>query len=107
MMNDYLNRIVALPGTYDHKCEKAHNGEEPAVLPHRIGEQFQQTGSPAHVLTCQLEKAPLPAILYWKQCHFVVLYRIDTKKRRYHIADPAGDKLVLSEEEFARNWQAS
>lgn len=54
----------------------------------------------------QLEKAPLPAILYWKQCHFVVLYRIDTKKRRYHIADPAGDKLALSEEEFARNWQA-
>ncbi len=41
----------AYVGTYDHKCEKAHNGEEPAVLPHRIGEQFQQTGSPAHVLT--------------------------------------------------------
>lgn len=53
------------------------------------------------------EQVPLPCILHWNQNHFVVLYRI-TKgwrgKRRYHIADPASQRLVYGEEQFARCW---
>jgi ATP-binding cassette subfamily B protein len=50
----------------------------------------------------ELNQAELPCILYWRQNHFVVLYKI--RGGRYHIADPARGLLVLSEEELSRNW---
>ena len=50
----------------------------------------------------------LPAILYWNQKHFVVLYQTTrnfvTGSLKYHIADPALGKLTLSEEQFIENW---
>ncbi len=49
-------------------------------------------------------RLPLPAILYWDQKHFVVLYRIGKRGRRYHIADPSVGKVVYKESEFRRNW---
>ena len=50
------------------------------------------------------ERMPLPAILYWRQQHFVVLHEVDSRRRRYHIADPAQGKMVYREEEFAKYW---
>lgn len=49
---------------------------------------------------------PLPAILYWEQKHYVVLYRIETRKdtRVYYIADPAFGKVKLSEDRFMQSW---
>lgn len=47
---------------------------------------------------------PLPAILYWQQRHFVVLYKVDLKKKRYHIADPAQGKLTYNESDFNKYW---
>lgn len=52
----------------------------------------------------QLEEAPLPCILHWRQNHFVVLYQV--KKGKYHIADPASGKRSLSEKEFMDDWFA-
>ena len=49
---------------------------------------------------------PLPAILHWEQNHFVVLYKVDKKKRRFHIADPARGKITYGEEEFNSFWIA-
>lgn len=49
-------------------------------------------------------RLPLPAILYWDQRHFVVLYRIGKRGRRYHIADPSVGKIVYRESEFRRSW---
>ena len=48
------------------------------------------------------EEQPLPAILYWKQSHFVVLYKIKChrKKNSFFIADPIGGKYELSQTEF-------
>ncbi len=47
----------------------------------------------------QLRKeAQLPCIIYWRQYHFVVVYRI--KGKRIHIADPARGKVVYQKEEF-------
>lgn len=50
---------------------------------------------------------PLPCILHWNQNHFVVCY--DIKKRRngkyeIKIADPAGEKYVLSKDTFLKCW---
>ena len=51
-----------------------------------------------------LQKAPLPAILYWQQQHFVVLYKVDAKKGKFYIADPSGGKTIYSSEDFLRYW---
>lgn len=47
---------------------------------------------------------PLPAILYWKQSHYVVLYKID-KKSRYYILDPSFGKMRFEKEEFMQYWK--
>ena len=47
---------------------------------------------------------PLPAILYWEQKHFVVLYKINARRKRYYIADPAVGKLSCSEAELCKYW---
>lgn len=46
--------------------------------------------------------AKLPAILHWKQNHFVVLYKV--KRGKLYIADPAKGLLTFSEKEFKENW---
>jgi ATP-binding cassette subfamily B protein len=51
-----------------------------------------------------IQNMPLPGILFWNQNHFVVLYKIDRKHRKYYVADPAQGKIVFSEENFKRYW---
>lgn len=46
-------------------------------------------------------EALLPCILYWRQIHFVVLYRTG---RRVRIADPGIGTMPLSREEFLQSW---
>jgi len=54
------------------------------------------------------EQCPLPAILYWEQNHFVVLYDIKRsrvgRQWRYYVANPAYGKTALSEDDFSRGW---
>lgn len=54
----------------------------------------------------QLLSVQLPAILYWHQSHYVVLYRIEKKAKGtiYYIADPAFGKVKLSEFDFKEQW---
>jgi len=81
-----------------------------------------------------LEDAPLPCILHWNQNHFVVLYRLPPApskggggflssllgglrrgwfppfggtKGGFHIADPAGQKYEMNEQEFCKCWVSS
>lgn len=51
----------------------------------------------------QLCNAPLPCILHWEQNHFVVLYKIKSKKK-FHIADPGRGLIVYSEKDFKEHW---
>ncbi len=53
-----------------------------------------------------VEESPLPAIIHWRQNHFVVLYKID-KKGNTHIADPAHGYIRLTKDEFIRNWSGT
>jgi ATP-binding cassette subfamily B protein len=50
----------------------------------------------------KLQETHLPAILHWKQDHFVVLHKIKGKK--YYIADPAKAYMIFTEQEFVNNW---
>lgn len=52
-----------------------------------------------------LMRMPLPAILYWDQRHYVVLYNKDVKKKIFYVADPALGKVSFNEEEFFRHWK--
>ncbi len=45
---------------------------------------------------------PLPCIAYWKQSHFLVVYKITDK--HVWIADPAAGKFKLTKEEFLSSW---
>jgi ATP-binding cassette, subfamily B, bacterial len=54
----------------------------------------------------ELSQIPLPAVLFWKQDHYVVLHKITQKKRCkfYHIADPGYGMTVVEEELFVKEW---
>lgn len=63
-----------------------------------------------------VSEAPLPCILHWNQNHFVVCYKITERResifssqrvRIFHIADPAGSRYTMSEEEFKQCWISS
>jgi len=69
-----------------------------------------------------IENVPLPCILHWNQNHFVVLYKVKGKRCKvkgnhvpftfnhepeFYIADPAGQKYEMNEEEFCRCWYSS
>lgn len=49
-----------------------------------------------------LENAPLPAIFFWNQNHFVVVYKITSEK--VYVADPAFGKTVYSKKDFIKGW---
>lgn len=61
---------------------------------------------PLKLTVGQLKEMPLPAILYWKQEHFVVLYGISHKRGKtlFHIADPNYGKIRLKESLLAEAW---
>lgn len=61
---------------------------------------------PIHLEFEKLKEMPLPAILYWKQEHYVVLYQIKTHRGRmiYYIADPNYGKIKLEESVFIDSW---
>lgn len=49
-----------------------------------------------------LENAPLPAIFFWNQNHFVVVYKIT--QERVYVADPAFGKTIYSKKDFLKGW---
>ena len=51
----------------------------------------------------RIKEAPLPAIIHWKGCHWVVLYGQHGKK--YVIADPALEIRYLSKKELMEGWE--
>lgn len=65
---------------------------------------FRTTG--AQIPFSVLKKSPLPCIVHWNQQHFVVIYKIQDKRRLsvVYVADPAVGKIKYTEEEFCRCW---
>ena len=48
------------------------------------------------------EQAPLPCVVFWRQNHFVVVYKV--KKGTIYVSDPAHGLLEYSKQEFLANW---
>ena len=53
----------------------------------------------------QLREAGLPAVLYWNQNHFVVLYK--AKRNKFYVADPGRGMIIYDAETFTDSWAAS
>lgn len=49
-----------------------------------------------------LQDAPLPAIAFWNEYHFVVIYKVT--KRYIYVADPALGRVIYSKREFLKSW---
>jgi len=47
-------------------------------------------------------QVPLPAILFWNENHFVVVYNADRK--HVYISDPAKGRVKYTHEEFRKGW---
>jgi len=45
---------------------------------------------------------PLPAIVFWKENHFVVVYGTD--KRYVYVSDPAKGRIKYTHEQFKKGW---
>lgn len=50
----------------------------------------------------KLREAPIPCILFWNNCHYVVLYKI--KKDTFYTSDPAHGLLEYNLEDFLNGW---
>lgn len=49
-----------------------------------------------------VQEAKLPAILHWRQNHFVVHYK--AKNKKLYVADPARGLITYTSEEFKEQW---
>lgn len=63
-------------------------------------------GTAVQVSLPEIQRMPLPSILYWKQEHFVVLYKITEKNndKLYHIADPSFGGIKIPESIFEESF---
>lgn len=52
-----------------------------------------------HDVVCQV---PFPAILFWNENHFIVVYHAD--KKHVWVSDPAKGRIKYTHEEFRKGW---
>ena len=108
MVAKYYGRIISLQTLR----EKTQIGKEGVNLL-GIGEAAESVGfrtrSTKLTYNTLVKDAKLPAILHWRQNHFVVLYKVKSRflLRRNDellVADPAKGLITLSPTEFKTNW---
>lgn len=75
----------------------------------QVSEKVGLNATALKLTLSQLEEIPLPAILFWKQDHFIVLEKIEPKKQDtvYFLSDPGYGRITLNSEVFAKEWQGN
>lgn len=104
MITQYYGAYYSLP-ELKNLCHPTHEGVSMKAISDTLEQLgFRTVGGRIPIDT--LHKAQLPIILHWEQRHFVVLYKIKRKKKKYifYIGDPACGLLKLSQEEFEEKW---
>ena len=46
----------------------------------------------------------MPVVLFWRQSHFVVLYKVSSDGKRYFVADPSQGKMIFSDDDIRAHW---
>ncbi len=72
-------------------------------------EAIELKAVPVQISIKELKRMPLPAILYWNQQHYVVLYKIKKTKKEYifYISDPDFGKIKLAQSFIEANFLGS
>ena len=83
------------------KCEVSRDGSSAASIL-RASRHYGLECNGLSVRAKQLEKLPLPLIVFWQFSHFVIVEGID--ERFVHLNDPATGRRRLSTEEFSRGY---
>ena len=83
------------------KCEVSRDGSSAASLL-RASRHYGLECSGLGVRAEQLEKLPLPLIVFWQYSHFVVVEGVDG--RHFHLNDPSTGRRRLTAEEFNKGY---
>lgn len=67
---------------------------------------FEVMGAKMNIEKLKRIVKEIPVILYWKNSHFVVIYKAPRPKRqgKFYIADPAIGLVSYRQADFAFNW---
>lgn len=87
----------------EHYCVPTNQGVSLRGIADGAKEIGLKTTS-ARVCIENLYHLPLPCILHWNQNHFVVLYKISGRGKRFHIADPGKGKYGCSAQDMEKHW---
>ncbi|MDR0364310.1 MAG: peptidase domain-containing ABC transporter [Bacteroidales bacterium] len=68
----------------------------------KAAEAFEFNTIITHIPFEALYEAPLPAIVWWKQNHFIVVERV--KGNTVHVIDPSAGRMRFSRQEFEERW---
>ena len=83
------------------RCEVSRDGSSAASLL-RASRHYGLECSGLGVRAEQLEKLPLPLIVFWQFSHFVVVEGVDG--RHFHLNDPSTGRRRLTAEEFSKGY---
>ena len=83
------------------KCEVSRDGSSAASIL-RASRHYGLECSGLGVRAEQLEKLPLPLIVFWQFSHFVVVEGVDG--RHFHLNDPSTGRRRLTAEEFNKGY---
>ena len=71
-----------------------------------LGTGAESIGLHSLAIRCNINdvvnKVPFPAIVYWKENHFIVVYKAD--KKHIWVSDPTKGHVKYSHAEFAEGW---
>lgn len=103
----HYGRSISLPKLRS-LSETTREGSSLKTIAHaaeKIG--FKPLGVKVNFEKLQKE-APLPCIVYWRQQHFVVVYKISSPSGRsggtVYVSDPAHGLLTYTKDEFIKAW---
>lgn len=74
-----------------------------------VSNKIYLAATPLKLTLEQVEEIPLPAIIYWKQEHFIVLENIKKKKDEifFYLLDPSYGRIKLKQEIFRNCWMGN
>ena len=110
IISKYYGKYYSLPFLRD-LCGVNKEGASLAGLSHAAEKLGMRTLAAKCSLDELLNKIPLPAIVHWKNSHFIVVYRKNSKNlfsnrknSKINISDPAKGLISYSKEEFTKGW---
>lgn len=97
----HFGRFYSLQSLRD-KCSLSKNGislHDLSVGAENIGLRTLSIRSTIETL---IESVPFPAIIFWKDSHYIVVYH--ATKKHIHVSDPAKGLIRYSHREFKEGW---